>query len=142
MAESDDYTRDAANLIIGPWAHGGEFHSAYGAYNFGMENDGAGQDINGKMLSWFDYHIKGKQNNVSSWSKVRYFMLGSNTWRHANAWPPEEAILTPFYLRSEGRLDTETPADDEEPDCYTYDPMDPPPGYAPGKEDQFDPLPD
>ena len=142
MAESDDYTRDAANLIIGPWAHGGEFHSVYGAYDFGMENDGAGQDINGKMLSWFDYHIKGKQNNVSSWSKVRYFMLGSNTWRHANAWPPEEAILTPFYLRSEGRLDTETPADDEEPDCYTYDPMDPPPGYAPGKEDQFDPLPD
>lgn len=142
MAQADAYTRDAARLIIGPWAHGGEFHSAFGAYDFGMENDGAGQDINGKMLAWFDYHIKGKQNGVPDWAKVRYFVLGSNEWRSASAWPPAEAALTPFYLHQGGLLDQGMPTEAEMPTRFVYDPMNPAPAYAPGKQGVFDPLPD
>lgn len=142
MGEADKYTRDAARLMIGPWAHGGEFQSAFGAYDFGMENDGAGQDINGKMLAWFDYHIKGKSCGVNDWAKVRYFLLGSNEWRTASAWPPTEAKQTPFYLHEGSLLDQNLPAEGEIPDRFTYDPMDPAPAYALGQMGHFDPLPD
>lgn len=142
MTQGDGYTRDAAHLLIGPWAHGGEFNSAYGAYDFGAENDGAGQDINGSMLQWFDYHIKGRHNGVDQWPKVRYFLLGTNDWHTASAWPPEEARQTPYFLHENGRLDLDAPASDEPADTYLYDPMDPLPAYAQGKPGRFDPLPD
>lgn len=142
MGEADAYTRDAARLLIGPWAHGGEFHSAFGAYDFGMENDGAGQDINGKMLAWFDYHIRGRQNGVPRWPKVRYFVLGSNEWRSSAAWPPAEAVRTAFYLRAGGSLDRNAPTKEEAPDRYVYDPMDPMPAFATGNDARLDPLPD
>lgn len=142
MAQSDAYTHDAARLMIGPWAHGGEFHSSFGVYDFGIENDGAGQDINGKMLAWFDYHIKGKPSGVTDWAKVRYFVLGSNEWRNASDWPPTEAEQTPFYLHEGGLLDQNMPAENESSERFLYDPMDPAPAYASGKEGQFDPLPD
>lgn len=142
MAQADDYTRDAARLIIGPWSHGGEFHAAFGAYDYGMENDGAGQDINGKMLAWFDYHIKGKPNEVPDWAKVRYFVLGCNEWRNASAWPPAEVEMTPFYLHAGNLLDRNLPTQAERPDCFDYDPMNPAPAYARGIEGQNDPLPD
>ncbi len=142
MAQADAYTREAARLMIGPWAHGGEFHSAFGAYDFGMENDGAGQDINGKMLAWFDYHIRGKQNGVPDWPKVRYFVLGSNEWRSAAAWPPAEAVSAALYLRAGGSLDEDPPTTDEAPDCYRYDPMNPMPAFVTGNNAKLDPLPD
>lgn len=140
MTQCDSFTRDAARLLIGPWAHGGEFHSAYGDYDFGAENDGAGQDINGQMLQWFDRHIKGK-SDVADWPKVRYFVLGSNRWLSSSAWPPVEAVQTPYYLHEGGRLDVEAPIGAETPDTYTYDPMNPAPAYASRKEGTYDPLP-
>lgn len=142
QGEADAYTRDAARLLIGPWAHGGEFHSSFGGFDFGMENDGAGQDINGKMLAWFDFHIKGKQNEVPGWPKVRYFVLGSNTWRCASAWPPAEAVTTAFYLRAGGNMGNTAPAADEAPDTFPYDPMNPMPAFAETENAKLDPLPD
>lgn len=142
LADADEYTRENARLLIGPWAHGGEFNAVFGSYDFGIENDGDSQDINGAMLRWFDYHIKGKQNDVAGWPKVRYFVLGSNEWRTSAAWPPAEAAVTPLYLHEGNRLDGRLPSSGEAPDRYNYDPMDPAPAYAAGKEGTFDPLPD
>lgn len=142
LQDGDDYTKDAAKLIIGPWAHGGGFNSSFGTFDFGQENDGAGQGINGKMLAWYDYHIKGKQNSVKDWAKVRYFVLGLNKWLESSCWPPAEAEIMPYYLHDGGMLSTTVPLANEPPDTFTYDPMDPAPAYVPGKSGQFEVIPD
>ena len=131
----------ASCLVIGPWSHGGEFHSAFGSLDFGAENDGAGQDVNGMMLAWFDRHIKGIPNQVDTWPRVRYFVLGLNQWRSASSWPPAEAVSTPWYLRAQGRLTDAAPSAQEPPDVYLYDPMDPAPAYAAGPEPLLDYAP-
>jgi putative CocE/NonD family hydrolase len=38
---------------------------------------------------------------------VRYWMMGSNEWRTAASWPPEDTRWTKLYLRSWERLTTE-----------------------------------
>jgi putative CocE/NonD family hydrolase len=139
---ADRYTADAQRLIIGPWSHGGEFNTAFGDFDFGADNDGAGQDINGQMLNWFDHHIKGRNNEVSAWSKVRYFVLGANQWRTSGSWPPAESVPTAYYLHVQKQLDRAVPAQGETPDEYTYDPMDPAPCYAPAKANRYETIPD
>lgn len=141
LEESRPEVSAKARLLIGPWAHGGGFQSAFGRYDFGFENDGQGQDVNGQMLSWFDHHIKGKSNCVNSWPTVRYFVMGLNEWRGSSAWPPAEAVLTPYYLRAGRLLSTDAPATTEVPDTYVYDPANPPAAYAPA-EDAFEQIPD
>lgn len=115
--------------------------------DFGSENDGAGQDINGAMLAWFDCHLKGKRNEVAQWPTVRYFLLGSNEWRTASAWPPPEAESTPCYLHEQGRLTLRPPTTAEAPDCYQtirWIPRRPTPPANPGKAtrcpDHYAPL--
>lgn len=142
MSMSDEYTRNAAHLLIGPWAHGGELNAVYGDDDFGIDNDGCSQDINGAMLRWFDYHIKGKQNEVVRWPKVRFFVLGSNQWCTSSAWPPSDAHLTPFYLHQEGMLSHAQPVSNEAPDQYIYDPMNPAPAYAMSSSENDNSFPD
>lgn len=142
LTDADTYTRDQAKLIIGPWAHGGAFNTVFGAYNFGAENDGAGQDINGKMLAWYDYHIKGKDNGVQDWAKVRYYVLGSGEWKESSSWPPAEAQAIPFYLHEGRKLSMNAPSAMEAADTYTYDPMNPAPGYALSKDGTHEVIPD
>ena len=93
------------------------------------------------MLAWFDFHLKGKRNEVMHWPKVRYFVLGSNEWRTSSAWPPAEARQTAYYLHEGGRLDLDAPVCDESPDYFAYDPMEPAPAYALNKTSQANELP-
>ncbi len=139
---ADRYTADNQRLIIGPWSHGGEFNTAFGDFDFGAQNDGAGQDINGQMLYWFDHHIKGRNCGVSDWPKVRYFILNANEWRTSGSWPPAESVPTAYYLHAQKQLDRAVPAQTETPDGYIYDPMNPAPCYAPGKADRHEMIPD
>jgi predicted acyl esterase len=59
---------------------------------------------------------------------VRYWQVGNDQWREAEAWPPPHTERR-WYLRTGGTLSPEPPApgDDEPPDTYTYDPADPTP---------------
>ena len=143
MTETDDYTRDAAKLIIGPWSHGGEFHSAYGAYDFGLENDGAGQDMNGKMLSWFDYHIKGKQNNVPGWGQGALLCAGEQSMAPRKCLASQRSgSHTPSTCAAMAAWIRKRPQPMKHPTAIPTIPWIPPPAYMPGKEGHFDPLPD
>lgn len=86
-------------------------------------------------LDWFDHWLKGEGKGVERWPKVRYFVMGTNEWRSADAWPVPGTRFTRFYLHSDGRansrlghgtLSTSTPAN-EPPDVYVYDPASPVP---------------
>src|SRR5262249_52503731 len=71
---------------------------------------------------------------------VRYFTMGTNKWQTAGTWPPEGAQPLTFYLSSvgkansvfgDGELTSAAPGVDN-PDSFTYDPMNPVPSYGGG----------
>lgn len=57
-----------------------------------------------EVLAWYDQWLKGRDTGILDGPPIRYQMPGSDGWRVATDWPPEEAVLTPFALRSDGRL--------------------------------------
>ncbi len=92
-------------------------------------------DYDALVYGWFDHWLKGAAGAlVDTLPRVRYYTMGANEWNAATAWPPPEAGMRTYYLRSgggantlmgDGRLSTERPGPDEPSDAFTYDPMDP-----------------
>jgi putative CocE/NonD family hydrolase len=91
------------------------------------------------MYGFFDRFLKGeKATRLDSLPKVTYFTMGSNEWQSSSTWPPEGAKELTFYLSStgkansvfgDGKLAASPPAADQ-PDTFTYDPMNPVPSYG------------
>lgn len=83
---------------------------------------------------WFDMLLKGEQNDFKkNTPRVKYFTMGSNTWQTSETWPPANAVMTDYFLGSEGKANTRTgdgklvskiPSADK-PDTFTYDPANP-----------------
>jgi putative CocE/NonD family hydrolase len=132
-------TRSNQKLIIGPWTHGptvGDpaFARYVGDMDFGPH---AVLDFNAEMLRWYDYWLNGTATGVLDEPRVRYFLMGANEWRTADAWPPPDTEVIQFYLHggksgsaqslNDGRLSAEKPGPKEKPDSYRYDPADPVP---------------
>ncbi len=143
MREGTEYAKKNAKLIIGYWRHGGpyphtkNYYTKLGAFDFG--ND-ALFDLESYELRWFDYWLKGYQNNIMNEPKVKLFILEKNEWRDEKEWPLPDTKYTKYYLHSGGRantlygdggLDTNAPGK-EPPDKYTYDPADPVPSVRGG----------
>jgi len=116
--------RAATRLVVGPWAHG----STYGPFPdhaFG-EFDGVDRiDVTQGQLDFFARHLGAPDAPAGDGeAPVRLFVMGANVWRDELEWPLARAVPTPFYLRADGGLSAEAPAE-EAPDGYLYDPADP-----------------
>lgn len=84
--------------------------------------------------AWFDLQLKGEQNDFKkNTPRVQYYTMGINKWQSADSWPPQQAVMTDFYLSSEGKANTRngngklvsrTPSSDKS-DSFTYDPEKP-----------------
>ncbi len=126
-------------LVIAPTLHCG-FKRATENTIVGERSVGdARLDYDALVYGWFDRFLKGEENTViDETPRVQYFTMGSNEWQSSNVWPPADAVPTTFYLSSggnanslygDGKLTTEPPAEDQ-PDRFTYDPMNPVPSYG------------
>jgi uncharacterized protein len=83
---------------------------------------------------WFDMLLKGQPNDFKkNTPRVKYFTMGSNQWQTSETWPPANAVMTDFFLSSEGKANTrngdgklvaKVPSADK-PDSFTYEPMNP-----------------
>lgn len=127
--------RAPQRLLLGPWKHGYNVDRRLNGYSYGP--DAIRDDIWLLKQQWYDTHLGNKRNAVTD-TRVEFFVLGSNTWRSATAWPPAEATPTRWYLHSDGRANTivtsgsltrEPPRADEPVDRYRYDPADPVPNW-------------
>jgi len=96
-------------------------------------------DYNALTYGWFDHFLKGEDNGIlKKMPKVRYFMMGSNKWQSAESFPPAGAQPVTFYLSSGGKANTlngdgalvSAPPATDQPDSFTYDPMNPVPSYG------------
>ena len=130
-----DEARSGQRLVVGPWTHTGSPTSVSGEVNFGTRAAALSQDLQGQILRFYDYWLKGEDDGVSTEQPVRIFVMGENVWRLENEWPLSRAENVDHYLHSggkantlngDGRLDPEPPR--EEPaDVYVYNPIDPVP---------------
>ncbi|HEV3219533.1 MAG TPA: CocE/NonD family hydrolase [Candidatus Acidoferrales bacterium] len=126
-------------VIIAPTLHCG--------YKRATENTVVGErsmgdarfDYDTLTYGWFDYFLKGENNHIlENTPKVRYYTMGINKWQTADTWPPKGAEPMKLFLSSGGRantlsgngaLVTAAPSPDN-PDSFTYDPMNPVPSYG------------
>ena len=83
-------------LLIGPWVHGvastGKTKS--GERQFGPA---ATIDYDEVVLRWMDHYLRSVPNGVEKEKPVRYFVMGDDQWREADAWPPASRS-TSYYL--------------------------------------------
>ena len=91
------------------------------------------------MFEFFDRFIKGDGGEVlDTLPKVHYFTMGSNVWQSSDTWPPRGAEPMTLYLASGGNANTAagdggltmSPPTTDNPDHFTYDPMDPVTSYG------------
>jgi putative CocE/NonD family hydrolase len=118
--------RGNQKLVVGPWYHM-PWNQHVGGFDFG---DDARSCVDALQILWLDKHLRGESNQLDEEPPVALFVMGDNTWRFENKWPPEGAQATKFFFHSGGRANSlngdgwlarETPGD-ELPDTYTYDP--------------------
>ena len=126
---------DHQYVIISPTSHcrseRATEHTVVGEVDFGD----ARLPYEATYLQWFDYWLKGIQNDILNIPKVQYYLLGKNEWRSSDVWPLSETVFTRFYLHSDGSANTrfgdgilnKIEPRSEPPDRYTYDPADPVP---------------
>jgi putative CocE/NonD family hydrolase len=119
-------------LLIGPWPHRINTTSRFGAIDFGDEGIINLFEVQRK---WFDFWLKGSDDEIVMEPPVRFHVLGAREWHSDVRWPPSRVRMMNFYLHSRGsantkdgngRLDTSHPVS-ESADEYTYDPMSPVP---------------
>jgi putative CocE/NonD family hydrolase len=128
-------------LIIGPWAHAATSpEGKIGDVTFGKA---AVFDMNGTIVRWADYALKGEKNEFATGAPVRLFIMGENVWRDEQEFPLARTRYTNYYL-SKGLLTTDKPGT-QEPQSFVYDPENPVPtiggrlccgGIPPGPADE------
>ena len=130
-----DEARQGQRLVVGPWVHTGMPTAVSGEFGFGTRSGAAAQDLQGQVLRFFDYWLKGEDNGVRDERPVKIFVMGENVWRSEEEWPLERASDVSYYLHSRGKANTlngdgwlspDAPGE-EVPDVYVYNPIDPVP---------------
>jgi hypothetical protein len=94
-----------AALIMGPWQHGVPRmgRTAAGEREFGPSSSVDYDDI---VLRWMDRYVRDVDNGVDRAKPVRVFVMGSNTWLEADAWPVPGLIPDTIVLRRAGDATT------------------------------------
>ncbi len=95
------HSRNNQQLILGPWDHATGSTRA-GDVDFGKA---ANLDMLAENLVWYDRWFK-QIHRDKPYPRVRYFVMGDNTWREASDWPPRQARPTRFFLDSGGQANT------------------------------------
>ena len=122
-------------MIMGPWEHD---MGQDGTVTRVAEVDfGAGAlfPVREYELRWFDYWLKGLENELDREAPIKLFVMGENKWRDEREWPLARTNYQALYLHSNGNANTllgdgalsfEEP-DTEPADRFTYDPRFPVP---------------
>ncbi len=128
--------RAGTKLLIGPWSHG-FFNANLGDYGIEQRTLEAVPFVFVKATKdWLDFSLKGIDNGWDSRPPVRVYVLGANTWRDEEDWPPRGAVDQSYYLHSGGRAQTlhgdgslalDPPAAPEPDDTFVFDPGNPVP---------------
>ncbi|MBV8959338.1 MAG: CocE/NonD family hydrolase [Actinobacteria bacterium] len=130
-----DAARTGTRLIFGAWTHNYAL-SFVGSLGLGALGSMEGSGVSQLHQQFYDRHLRGAGTDFAP---VRYFVMGANEWREADAWPIPGTDHQRWYLHSrggansaggDGVLSRDEPTASESPDQLTYDPHDPVPGWG------------
>ena len=107
--------RKGTKILVGPWVHGGT--NSY-------------PELLDVELRWYDFWLEGIRNGIDKEPPIKIFVMGPDIWRFENEWPLARTRYTKYYIRSSGKANGDqgdgtlasSPAQDESPDRYAYDP--------------------
>lgn len=139
-----DLARKHTKILIGPWSHG--------FFNANLKNYGIRQrwleeipfEYVKEMKDWLDFTLKGVDNGWAARPTVKAYVLGDNTWRFEEDWPPQAAKDQSYYLHSagnartlngDGALRLEKPSGSQPEDSFVFDPCHPVPTRGGGHGD-------
>jgi putative CocE/NonD family hydrolase len=121
-------------VFVGFWPHSqpGPTDTRVGDVDFGAD---AAIDLASLRSRWFSCWLSEIGCDAFNGAPIRLFVMGDNRWRDEQEWPLARAKATSFYLHSGGRANTRhgdgrllpTPAGEQTPDRFVYDPWDPVP---------------
>jgi putative CocE/NonD family hydrolase len=119
-------------IVMGPWCHGCWARGAgdrLGNLNFGVKTSQVFREQ--IQFPFFMHYLKDKPFDMpEAWM----YLTGRNEWRRLDAWPPKNLQPLTFYLRSNGRLNNQSPTEEGQSafDEYISDPNKPVPylGYT------------
>ncbi len=83
-------------VIVGPWDHGP--HDNASPYS---KTHKVKYDIYGRMLQFFDWHLKPNMLHDEGTDKnqyIEYFTVGEEEWHTSTSWPPQNTILQKWYF--------------------------------------------
>lgn len=124
--------RAPQQLWVGPWSH--VYYDQYmGELDFGPAGAAVASGIAMEIPRFLARHLKGETTTPSA--PIRYFLMGANEWRNADAWPPREASERTLHLHSGGSANSargdgalaEARPGAEPADRYLYNPERPVP---------------
>jgi len=114
-------------LVAGPWNHGGwEGGTGSKLGEIPFDSDTSKYFRTEIEAPWFAYWLKDK--GARNFPEAMVFQTGSNRWEKYDSWPPRNARSRNLYLRENGALSFDPPAEDGEAfDSYISDPAHPVP---------------
>lgn len=130
---------DKQYLVIAPTLHCGYKRATEDTVVGERSMGDARLDYDEMTYGWFDHFLKGEDNGIlEKMPKVRYFTMGMNKWQSSETWPPAGAKPMTFYLSSAGSANSlsgngklaSAPPENDAPDTFKYDPMNPVPSYG------------
>src|SRR5258708_11948459 len=54
-------------------------------------------------LTWFDYWLRGSseaRKQIDAWPRLRYYLMGANSWKAGDAWPLKDVRFVSYFLSS------------------------------------------
>lgn len=118
--------REGQHILMGPWVHGSTTSFA-GDVDFGLLADARRIQLNEQNIAFFNKYLRGMDIQLPA---IRYFLMGKNVWKEADAWPLSQTQWQRFYLHSkgcaktaggDGLLSRDEPGS-ELTDIFVYDP--------------------
>src|SRR5690606_10152091 len=97
-------------------------------------------------MGWLDHWLKGGQTGVRDEPAMTYYRMGAarkgaasdwNGFRHADTWPPAEAVDTRIYLHGAGGVSTARPTSWTDKITYAFDPASPVPTHGGANYNNF-----
>jgi hypothetical protein len=125
-------SRGRQQLLIGPWLHGGYLGKNTNKVSELTFPENAKFDAESHLIRWFDFWLKGRDNQVDRDPTVRYYVMGAvgeanapgNVWRETNDWPVS-STPTAYFLRDGGKLSLAAPTEADASVSFLADPLHP-----------------
>jgi hypothetical protein len=110
-----------AELVLGPWTHGGEDSDRSGERIFGPQ---AVFPYAREVLDFLDFYVRGETGKPRP-ARVRTFVMGENVWRRGDTFPLPGTRSVSFYLAAGGKLVSGLPSAKQASSAFVSDPQNP-----------------